>query len=133
MGLLKFFLQKGGVFFLMVCALSCATPDRASLSPLQFVAALNNTPGQLIDVRTPREWKKDAIEGALQLDLDDGASFKLAINRLNRRKVYYVYCYTGSRAARARELMRQAGFAQVYYLRGGLASLKQEGYSVAGL
>ncbi|WP_161622666.1 rhodanese-like domain-containing protein [Cesiribacter andamanensis] len=117
----------------MAVLVSCGVSDKAALSPLQFIAAQSTQPGQLIDVRLSAELETASIGRALLLNPDDAPTFKRSINKLNRKQVFYLYCTSGNRGAQAAALMRQAGFSQVYYLKGGLLSLQQEGYNVAAL
>lgn len=122
------------LLFLMVLTglPACSEAERYSLSPHDFVFAFHEHPGQLIDLRSKRDWRKEHLPGAMHLDVADGEAFKRSINRLSRRQAYYVYCYNGNSSAKALLYMRQSGFTEVYLLRGGLHSLRQEGYSVAG-
>ncbi|WP_224997224.1 rhodanese-like domain-containing protein [Cesiribacter sp. SM1] len=93
---------------------------------------LQQQPGQLIDVRNRAEWNKEHLPNSLNLAFDNPEAFKRSINRLNRRKVYYLYCHDGISSEEALQYMQKAGFTQVYFLEGGLHHLRQEGYSVAG-
>lgn len=120
------------LIMLFVC-FSCSEADKFSLSPHAFVIALHQEPGQLIDLRERADWEQEHLAGAMQLSLTNSNTFKLSINRLDRRKVYYVYCQNGQISTAALRYMTEAGFTRVYQLRGGLQSLQQEGYSIASL
>lgn len=112
---------------------ACSETDKYSLTPHDFVVLLQEQPGQLLDVRTGKEWEKEHLSGALHLPVENEEAFKRSMNRLSRRQVYYLYCQNGVTSAKALQFMREAGFSQVYQLRGGLQSFQQAGYSVAGL
>ena len=111
---------------------ACSELANHSLSPNTFVFSLHQNPGQLIDVRSINEWQKEHLPGSIHLATEDLDAFKRSINRLNRREFYYVYCQNGNSSKTALKLMRDAGFHNVYHLQGGLQSLEQEGYTIAG-
>ncbi|AHM63436.1 thioredoxin 1 [Flammeovirgaceae bacterium 311] len=117
---------------LLVGLFACSKPVENSLSPNIFVYTLHQNPGQLIDVRSNSDWAEEHLPGSLNLSFDDPEAFKRAINRLNRRSIYYLYCHDGDSSTEAMRYMQKAGFLNVYSLKGGLHNLKQEGYSVAG-
>ena len=130
--------MRGGYFYrlltftILIGLMACSEIDQYSLSPNQFVYYLSQHPGQLLDVRTSTARRKEHLAGSLHLDISKAEAFKLSINRLNRKQPYYIYCQDGVNSVVALHYMRQSGFTQVYLLRGGLQSLKQEGYSIAG-
>ncbi len=45
-------------------------------------------------------------------------------------KTYLVYCQSGTRSARAAQIMSELGFTKVYNMRGGIAKWKDAGYPV---
>ena len=75
---------------------------------------------QLIDVRTPMEFRSEHINPCLNIDLkaDD---FDKKINYLEREKTYVLYCRNGNRSARARKKMASMGFDHVFELKGGIS------------
>lgn len=117
---------------LFVGLFACSKPAGNSLSPNIFVYSLHQNPGQLIDVRSSTDWAEEHLPGSVNLSFDDPEAFKRAINRLNRRHIYYLYCHDGVYSTEALQYMQKAGFLNVFSLKGGLYTLKQEGYSVAG-
>lgn len=78
----------------------------------------------LIDVRTPEEVADGAIQGAVNLDLQD--DFRAAIAELPRDDAYFVYCRTGNRSAQAVAIMAELGFVDVVD-GGGYADLVAAG------
>lgn len=87
-----------------------------------FAAQYAATPGAvLVDVRTPAEYAGGAMPGALLADYTD-PSFASAVAKLDPSKPHFIYCRSGNRSSHAAEIMREAGIAQIYELRGGLAS-----------
>jgi rhodanese-related sulfurtransferase len=77
---------------------------------------------QLIDVRTPEEFKAGSIEGALNYNLLDG-SLEAAMGQLDPEKTVYVFCAKGGRSARAARKLEAKGF-KVVDLKGGYSNWK---------
>ena len=74
---------------------------------------------QLVDVRTPREFKAGHINKAINIDLFQPSNFKLAFEKLNKNKPVYLYCRSGSRSKKAAQKVLDMGFEKVYDLKGG--------------
>jgi adenylyltransferase/sulfurtransferase len=71
----------------------------------------------LLDVREPGEWEICRIDGATLIPLGD---LPARLGTLDSHRPIVAYCHTGRRSARAVELLRAAGFADVRNLRGGI-------------
>ncbi len=82
----------------------------------------------IIDVRTGDEFEDGHVEKALNMDilLND---FLEKIGRLDRSKIYLVYCRTGHRAGNAVEKMKELGFMEVYNF-GGIIDWEEAGYKL---
>ncbi|MCH7587826.1 MAG: molybdopterin-synthase adenylyltransferase MoeB [Chloroflexi bacterium] len=72
---------------------------------------------RLIDVREPHELQISKIEGAELIPL---GSFASEMHKLDSAQEIVLFCKTGSRSARALELLAGAGFRRVKNLRGGI-------------
>lgn len=88
------------------------------ITVLEFSRLIKSNPGQLIDVRTPAEVSKGAIEGSTNMNLFDD-NFEAQIDKLDKTKPVYVYCASGGRSGEAMEMMHKKGFKEVYNLEGG--------------
>jgi rhodanese-related sulfurtransferase len=99
------------------------------LSPKEFQAKLISAKGQLIDVRTPGEFKKGHLKDSRLLNLFDD-NFEASLDQLDRNQTYFVYCAVGGRSSEAADLMRKKGFKNVYELDGGFTRWKSEGLPV---
>lgn len=66
----------------------------------------------LIDVRTTEEFAEGHLEGALNLNVEDG-TLEEALAGLDPNETYQVYCRSGRRSAIAYDLMVANGFANV--------------------
>ena len=84
-----------------------------------FKAAIRQKKVQLVDVRTPREYKGGHIGKAINIDLFQGGSFKQAFEKFDKNKPVYLYCRSGSRSKKAAQKILDMGFEKVYDLQGG--------------
>lgn len=81
---------------------------------------------QLIDVRSLEAFREGHLKGAQNLVYDDEFVYK--ISQLDKNKPVAVYCRTGRRSEKCSSILRDAGFKQIYQLKGGLTQweFKQE-------
>ena len=124
------------VFVLIIFAAgqSCSRLiDDSALEPDEFIASIYEKPGKIIDVRSVQRYNTEHLPQASNLDIEDTASFKQQIASLTRKEVYYLYCQDGKLSRRALVMMKEAGFPEVYELKGGLKSLSKEGYQLSSL
>ena len=78
---------------------------------------------QLVDVRTPDEFKSRHIEGAKNIDFFSD-KFNLEFSKLDKEKPVYIYCRSGSRSKRAASKLSEMGFVEIYDLKGGILNYK---------
>lgn len=71
---------------------------------------------QLIDVREPQEFKNGHILGARNIPL---TQLKQRLVELRKDKPVYLYCQSGSRSARAAQVLHKKGYGDVNQLKGG--------------
>jgi phage shock protein E len=83
----------------------------------------------LIDIRTPEEYNEGHIENAINIDYYAN-DFSNQINSLDKEKTYYIYCRSGSRSGNALKIFEDLGFKEVYDLRHGINSWKENGFEV---
>jgi rhodanese-related sulfurtransferase len=100
--------------------------DTSLLSPGQFQKAISGDGIQLVDVRTPEEYKKGFVKNALQADWKKRGEFEACTQKLDPSKPVYLYCSGGVRSHAAAEWLRGKGFKLVYELDGGLNKWKEE-------
>jgi len=109
------------IFFL--CTL-CACKQKVSegvnlIDPIAFSEKILEEDVQLLDVRTPDEWKEGVIGEPLKINfLDD--SFNVEIEKLDKNKPIALYCKSGGRSAQAASLLSELGFKEIYELKGGI-------------
>ena len=87
------------------CSVSSETKDTTPVMSL--------TPAPiLIDVRSATEFAEGHVQGAINLDIENGA-FEAELSSLDKSVGYALYCRSGRRSAIAAELMATAGFTEV--------------------
>lgn len=89
------------------------------LSSSEFNEAISNDNIQLVDVRTEKEFKEGAIEGALNIDFFKQEKFTDEFNKLDKKEPIYLYCRSGNRSQQAAAKLQEMGFTKIYDLRGG--------------
>ena len=77
----------------------------------------------ILDVRTPKEFQKGHIEGAVNLDYY-AKTFVDDLDRLDKTKVYLIYCRTGRRSGKTFGFMKKLEFQEVYHMVGGITRWK---------
>ena len=78
---------------------------------------------QLVDVREPFEHELARIDSARLIPLGELPD---RLNELDRNCLTIVHCHSGQRSAQAVGLLRDAGFANVFNLEGGIAKWSDE-------
>ncbi len=89
-----------------------------------YKKAVNKDDVQLVDVRTPREFRGGHIARAINIDYFQGTAFDEAFNKLDRNKPVYLYCRSGNRSLKAAHKLINMGFEKVYDLKGGILKWK---------
>jgi rhodanese-related sulfurtransferase len=109
-----------------------AMSKSTTISP-QGLAELRNADKviDLIDVRTPVEYREVHVEFAQNIPLDqlDPQAVMQARNGTQGEPLYVV-CHTGSRGEKACEKFRQAGYTNVVNVEGGTLACEQAGILV---
>jgi rhodanese-related sulfurtransferase len=72
----------------------------------------------ILDVRTEKEFLSGAIDGAINLDFY-ASDFSQKLNKLDKNKIYLIYCRSGNRSKSVLMMMKQLGFGYVYELDSG--------------
>jgi len=73
---------------------------------------------QLLDVRTPEEFNRGAIPGALNLDIRS-EDFTEQLEDLDKDKPVILYCQSGFRSNKAAGILLSLGFTEVLDYKGG--------------
>ena len=93
--------------------------QRLIIGPEDFLKKLESEDSpQLIDVRTPQEFKTGSILNAKNLNILDG-TLENKLGDLDKTKPIYVYCAKGGRSNKAANLLEKQGFTTIIDLKGG--------------
>ena len=98
----------------------------AVLAADDFEAKLALPNIQIVDVRTPDEYKAGHIGNAININFYD-ADFKAQMAKLDKSKPLAVYCGVGGRSAKAAAIVSELGFKTVYDLQGGMSVWRSKG------
>ena len=97
--------------------------------PAEFAQMIRDEEGQIIDVRTPKEFSFGYIDGAINYHVYD-KDFEQRIGKLDKDKPVYVYCKVGGRSAEAVETLKAKGFNSIIELEGGMDAWLEAGKPV---
>ncbi|MGM0629188.1 MAG: rhodanese-like domain-containing protein [Patescibacteria group bacterium] len=117
------FLSVAGV----MTSLDMTSPQNklASISSVEFAKEVTeNSDTVLIDVRTPQEFKKGHLSGAVNIN-HGSSNLKEAISELDVDSFYALYCRSGQRSKEVLRLMEEKGFSHVIDLKGGIEALME--------
>lgn len=90
-----------------------------NVSPEIFSAKIGNENTILIDVRTPDEFAEGHIPSAINLNYNS-TDFDDELDKLDKTKIYLVYCRSGARSVNAATMMSERNFTTIYTLKGGI-------------
>jgi rhodanese-related sulfurtransferase len=126
-------------FFLFGCAtgagqdisasvFSAGSYRNASVTQSSKLIAENENVDSLVivDVRTPEEFNEGHLLGAVNIDYG-AADFEEKVNKLDKDKMYLVYCRSGRRSEEAAKIMSNLGFKNVVNMLGGVIEWQKEG------
>lgn len=123
----------GAVLFILAiygCNSTNSQPVSELLTVDEFEKKMKSTKDAiLLDLRTDNEVANGMIAGAKQMDFNSG-EFSRNLPKLDKSKKYMVYCAGGGRSGKAAKLMLDAGFAEVYDLKGGMGAWVSAGKGV---
>ncbi len=106
--------------------------NSTTISPDRLGQLLKESPRiELIDVRTPVEYREVHVESARNIPLDQLDPEAIMHSRGDTKdEPLYVICKAGSRGEKACEKFRQAGFTNAINVQGGTAACEQAGLPV---
>lgn len=116
-----------GIALIAMWYFSPGLPAAARLSPEQVKQALAAGGVQLIDVRTPGEFKEAHLANAKLIPLQElGTRFA----EIDKGKPAILVCRSGNRSGQAYKMLKAQGFEQLSHLEGGVSRWAAEGYPV---
>ncbi len=105
----------------------CSDIKASNIDPEEF-EKLKSSGHVVIDVRTPAEFSKGHIEGAILIDYNS-PDYKERIKNLDKNNKYIVYCRSGNRSGKGLSVFTDAGL-EAKHLEGGIVSWEKAGKSV---
>ncbi|MBO6606084.1 rhodanese-like domain-containing protein [Psychroserpens sp.] len=117
---------------LAVTTFSCTDTNQNEIkvvSPEEMKTLLELEDVQLVDVRTPDEYKTGYIEYSQNINFLS-PTFEDDILNLDKTKPVLVYCKSGKRSAKCSKKLKAAGFVKIYDLEGGIAKWKYKGNEI---
>jgi rhodanese-related sulfurtransferase len=92
------------------------------MGPKVDFSQLKRNGAQIIDVRTPGEFKTGHIQGSINIPLQ---SLTGSLSKIKKDKPVITCCASGMRSASAKNILKSAGFLEVHN-GGGWGSLKSK-------
>lgn len=90
------------------------------LNTADYKKAVINKDVQLVDVRTPGEYRKGHLAKAKNINFYAKTQFVNAFEKLDKSKPLYIYCRSGHRSRKAAMKLIDMGFIKIYDLKGGI-------------
>lgn len=94
------------------------------VKPEVFASKIGTENTVLIDVRTPEEYAEGHMPNALNINFN-APDFAEQMEKMDKSKIYLVYCRSGARSGRAADLISTSGFNTIYTLQGGVLGWNQ--------
>jgi rhodanese-related sulfurtransferase len=126
------FLKSSGLYLLagILIFIYAFSKQGEKITSKQFAAKIKETANaQVVDVRTPEEYKEGYIKSAKNIDWN-GDNFDDKAGKLNKSAPVFLYCRSGKRSAAAAKRMKSLGFTSVYDLEGGMSKWAADGMPV---
>lgn len=101
--------------------------NKSSVNAAEFEKAIQAKDAQVVDVRSPEEYKDGHIKGSVLANWQDQPQFEEKIKSLDKNKPVYVYCLAGVRSGKAADVLVKNGFTKVVELDGGIKAWKAAG------
>ena len=128
---------SGGIDQWLAAELPTIQPTPAwkieSIAPQEALALTlenkNNPDFVIIDARTLKEFAVSHIENAIHLDYTSD-TFQDELDKLDKNKVYLIYCAVSACNESALNVMEELGFKEVYNMSGGINQWEAEGFPV---
>lgn len=118
-------MKKFTLLALTVVFAACTTGS-GTLDSQGFNKGIQNGEVQILDVRTPEEFREGHILNAINIDVQ-AEGFEQASSVLYKDLPVYVYCRSGKRSNEAAERLKKIGFSKVYELEGGILQWEASG------
>ena len=120
-------------FILIVLIFSCARKNQPVNITCQEAFDLmqkfsNDTNFVILDLRPGNMYNEEHIENSIYYDVFS-EDFENWVSKLNKDKVYLLYCTIGHRSGIALKKMKQMDFKNLYHLYEGIQEWKKQGFN----
>lgn len=88
----------------------------------ELMEKINSGDVQIIDVRTPAEWKLSAIEGSINLPITSFNKSTVDALNLDKKRLTVAICLSAHRSIPAVRVLNEFGFDNAVQLKGGMKS-----------
>lgn len=92
------------------------------INPQQVTLLINREDGQVVDIRTQKEFNSGHIAGATHLSSEKAKQSDFSSLEKFKSKPIILVCTTGMTASGIATAMHKAGFERVYVLSGGMGA-----------
>ena len=99
-----------------------------SVDAKQFAEAIKDPQMQIVDARTPQEFKDGHIPGAVNIDINS-KDFTRQTGSLDKARPVAVYCRSGRRSNQAANRMLKEGL-KVFDMKGGIIEWQKAGLPI---
>lgn len=93
--------------------------DKGSVDPVAATAMINQRDATVIDVRPSADYAKGHIINSVNIPMNGLKKQTGALSKYKDRPII-VSCRSGSQSSSASQVLRKAGFPEVYNLKGGI-------------
>jgi thioredoxin len=116
------------LLFSVLYGLTCLAQEN-NLTVKEFADLLEKAEHpQIIDARSPGEFARNRIKGAINIQVTDSLDIETAVRKLNPDAPVFTYSINSGRGEILAARLRKAGLKEVYALPGGLAGWIGSGY-----
>jgi phage shock protein E len=130
-------LLAGATLGLCFCAAAADEPSTSikrdagvqHVDPAQAKKLVAEKKVEILDIRTPGEFKSGRIAGAKNIDFQ-APDFEQRIEGLDKSKSYLVHCASGGRSTHSLVLFKKHQFQSIYHLDGGIKAWEKAGLPV---
>lgn len=112
----KTFIVLGSILYLVGCGNTNSEVKVVTAAEMQTNLKFQNV--QVIDVRPDKEYKESHLFNAKNIIYDK--NFRKNLEKLDKNKPVAIYCTTGTISPEAAEILKEAGFKNIYLLEGGI-------------
>jgi rhodanese-related sulfurtransferase len=132
----KFFTEPANLVLIAIALISggmllwpVITRRDRGLSAADATQLINRRNAVVIDVRSAEEFGKGHLPQARHLQFDELKS-KVGQVAKNKNTPVLLVCQTGAHSAKAQSVLKEAGYAEVFTLQGGVNAWQQAGMPV---